>query len=113
MKVELLKDECGRFEIVVKKRNKIIAVSTLVENVASLETYYVVSDSSDEDDPSFIYSKSVLTIRNSRNRIKVYADIKRNLSSKAIEYNHFIYSRKDGKTDVNTSFVIYYKVKKK
>jgi hypothetical protein len=109
-KIGLLKDEYSYLEIVVKKHTKIIPISTLTEKVASLACY-LVSDSV-EDDSSFIYSKSVLTIHNSGNGIKIYADTKRNIVYKAIECEHRIYSCKNRKTDVNISFIIYYKVKR-
>jgi hypothetical protein len=113
MKVEVVKDKYGHFEIIVKKHKEIIAVSIFAEDVISLEPYYLVSDSSVEDDPSFIYSESVLTIHNNRNRIEIYVDIERNIGYNAIEDNHCIYSCKDEETDVNISFIIYHKVKKK
>jgi hypothetical protein len=45
MKVELLKDECGRFEIAVKNHNKPITISTLAKDDVDLETDYLEHDS--------------------------------------------------------------------
>jgi hypothetical protein len=49
MKVTVSKNEYNHTELTVRKHKKIIAVSTLVENVVSLETYHLISYSVDHD----------------------------------------------------------------
>jgi hypothetical protein len=44
MKVTVSKNEYKHIELIVRKRKKIIAVSTLADNSVSLETYHLLSD---------------------------------------------------------------------
>jgi hypothetical protein len=70
MKVEVLKDEYGPFEIAVKKRKKIIRISTLAEDDFTLDTGYFVPDSI-KCNNSLTYGWLGLTITWSKDGIKI------------------------------------------
>jgi len=88
MKVELLKDEYGHFEIVVKKRKEIIPISTVAEDEFMLGTDYLILDSI-KCNNSLTYGWRGLTVTWSKDGIKI-VNFRDKEGSNKIEYSHLI-----------------------
>jgi hypothetical protein len=105
MKVELLKDEYGHFEIVVKKHEKIISISIVAKDEFVLDTDYSIPDSI-QCNNSLRYGRLVLDITQSKNRIKI-VKFGNKEGSNMIEYSHRI-STFDDKINFGLRLCVYH-----